>query len=867
MGQAPLTQRLIHQWRREHDVARQTLYTSFQNGAPVTDCVRGLAREVDAAIDKVWDACAFPDNLALIAVGGYGRVQLFPHSDIDLLILSERALPKSAQAKLAQFIQALWDMKLEVGHSVRTLKECQQLAKDDLTVMSNLIDARLLAGSTQAYSKLQSFTASDKMWSAEDFFKGKWDEQQARYRKFGETAYILEPNVKQSPGGLRDIQTIEWVTKRHFGRRNLSQLVAEGFLTQAEYEALIKGEAFLWKVRFALHLFAKRGEDRLLFDYQPRLAEFFKAEPTTRLSAVEVFMKTYFQTVKIERELNDMLLQLFREAILYPEEKEVVQINERFRLCNQYIDVTHPNVFHDYPPALFEIFIIMTQQPDIQGVRARTIRLIRQSRILINEKFRADPEIHRMFMTFLRQVNHITSQLQRMNRYGILGNYIPAFGNVIGLMQYDLFHTYTVDQHTIFVIRNLRRFRIAEYRGQFPLCAEIISNITKSELLYLAALFHDIAKGEGGDHSELGANYAADFCQQHGLSKEDTELVVWLVENHLLMSMTAQRKDISDPKTIREFVDAVQDQVHLDFLYLLTIADICATNPSLWNSWKDALLKSLYHSAKDLLSRENKVLDSADIIAAKQQRALESLASTPDEEADIKALWSHLPDNYFLLTIAESLLWHTTAMRDQVRDPNSSLVQYDFTQSRAATEFLVFSPKQEHVFVVCTTLLANSGLNILEARLFMLDNGFCLLSCIVLDEQHEVLDDKGRCEQLANAIKYYLDVSRYLPRRVVRRVSRRLRHFRISPKINFTQEPERHRTLMEVHAADRPGLLSHIAHALEAVEVYLHTAKVATFGERVEDVFAITDKNHQMITDEAKLENIRAQVLKEIQIN
>ncbi|NBC13780.1 MAG: [protein-PII] uridylyltransferase, partial [Gammaproteobacteria bacterium] len=582
---------VIAAYKSELAEARAALFARYERGEPVAELVGRWSREIDRLVAAAWQRF-LPESeaAAVVAVGGYGRSELHPSSDIDLLILVGDDAAERLAEVIGSLVIFLWDIGLEIGHSVRTVDDCRFEAADDITVVTNLLEARLIDGDAELFERMRHAVGPDSIWPSEAFFAAKRAEQRKRRHKYGDTAYNLEPNIKENPGGLRDIQMIAWVAKRHFGAESLHQLVDEGFLTESEYLALREGQALLWRIRFALHRLTGRREDRLLFDYQRTLADELGFTDLGDNLAVEQFMQQYYRAVMELNRLNEMLMQLFQEAILLHDQIGPPEpINKRFQVRSGYLEVTHPQVFARSPFALLEIFLVLQQHPELQGVRASTIRLIREHRHRIDDDFREDVRARSLFMEILRQPQGVTAALRRMNSYGVLAAYVPAFANIVGRMQYDLFHVYTVDEHTLRLLRNLRRFTIPEHNGEFPLCSAIAQRIPKLELLYLAGLFHDIAKGRGGDHSVLGAREAWDFCQLHYLSEYDSRLVAWLVEHHLLMSMTAQRKDISDPLVVQTFAEQVTDANRLDYLYLLTIADSRATNPKRWNSWKNAL--------------------------------------------------------------------------------------------------------------------------------------------------------------------------------------------------------------------------------------------------------------------------------------
>jgi [protein-PII] uridylyltransferase len=563
---------------------RTALEARFTAGEPVETLVQARAALLDAILVRAWPLLAAncADACSLVAVGGYGRGELHPASDVDLMVLRPDAAGSGWEDAVARFVSFLWDMGLDVGHSVRTVEDCSHEAQADLTVATSLMESRLLAGPTALHARMCEATSPAHVWPSQEFFEAKLREQQERHHRFDDTAYNLEPNVKSGPGGLRDIQLIGWVTQRHFGTRTLEELASYGFLTAEESASLLAGRAFLWKVRFGLHVLAGRREDRLVFDTQVKLARMFGYEDASYTLAVEQFMQRYYRTVMELSRLIEMLLQLLREAIVTPAPEAPMLINERFQVRHGYLETRSDDVFRQQPAALLELFLIMQEHGKLRGVSARTIRLIRAARHLVDEEFRQNPRHHRMFLSLLRAPAGVTHALRRMNLYGILGLYIPAFGRIVGRMQYDLFHAYTVDAHILFVVSHLRRFMVARHDDNCPNCSEIMQALPKPELAYIAAIFHDIAKGRGGDHSELGSVDAEAFCLEQGLGRYDARLVAWLVSNHLLLSVTAQRTSrIPGGHRIRA---TVGDQTHLDYLYVLTVPDVRATNPKLWNS-------------------------------------------------------------------------------------------------------------------------------------------------------------------------------------------------------------------------------------------------------------------------------------------
>ncbi len=843
------------------------LQERFENGVPVQQLVTQRAELVDKLLSRIWQQCIGEHNdIALIAVGGYGRGELHPASDIDLLILtnSNNAIQQHA-ASIERFLLFLWDLGLEVGHSTRTVQDCIEQATADITIATNLMEARLLVGPKPLFLQMKKATGPDSIWPSLEFFRAKRDEQIARHHRFHDTAYNLEPNIKENPGGLRDLQVIGWVAKRHFGANTLHDLVTHGFLTEDEFHSLNNAQHFLWRVRFALHTLTRRREDRLLFDHQRTLATQFGYTDQENRLAVEQFMKAYYRTVLKLSRLNEMLLDLFEESILFEGENEPpAYINERFQSRHSKLEVTHDTVFTQQPSALLELFVLMARDTELRGVSAGTIRLVHQHLHLINEDFRNDPHCHRLFIDLFRQGAGLTHELRRMNRYGVLAAYLPVYGNIVGQMQHDLFHVYTVDEHTMFVVRNLRRLTVEEFSHEFPLSSSIIKRIDKQEILTLSAFFHDIGKGRGGDHSMLGAVDAAIFCRKHSINEHDTQIIQWLVENHLLMSTTAQRKDISDPDVIAEFAQHIGNQKRLDHLYLLTVADIRATSPSLWNSWKDALLAELYHATSHALRHGlDTPVDHQGLATDTQTQALALLEKTALNAADITQQWQLLGQDYFLRHSADEVAWHTQAIiehRNNKYDDDTPLILIRGETHRGGSEIFVYTRDKNYLFATITAALETLGLNIIDARVITSNNGFTLDTFLVLDRNAKQITDRERqneiCAQLNNCLHHPDDISLSSIA-----LTRQQKHFPIATKIHFREDEKNQRTQMEVITSDRPGLLARIARGMLKCNILLQNAKVATFGERAEDIFLITD------TQQTPLQNKDKNCLREAIIN
>ncbi|MFN2348821.1 MAG: [protein-PII] uridylyltransferase [Thioalkalivibrio sp.] len=841
------------------EAARRTLEAGFRSGVSVLELVQGRAAIIDRLLALAWEGFGLDrkPSLALVAVGGYGRGELHPGSDIDLLLLHGKTLSEETGEDLGRFLTFLWDIGLQVGHSVRSLESCTEEAGRDITVATNLMEARLLAGDVALMGHLESAMAPTLVWPSAEYFAAKLEEQEARHHRYGDTAYRLEPNLKESPGGLRDIQMIGWVTHRHFGSDSFRELVEHDFLDEGEYRDLIDGQTFLWRVRFALHTLTGRKEDRLLFDHQRALANQLGFTDQNHNLAVEQFMQQYFRTVMELERLNEMLLQHFREAILPRSGDDTpVTINRRFQARHGYLETVNERVFEHQPQALLEVFLLLQQHPELQGVRASTIRQVRAHRHLIDEDFRNSLACRSLFMEILRQPRGLTHQLRRMNRYGVLAAYLPAFGMIVGRMQYDLFHAFTVDEHTLFVIRNLRRFAIPELADELPHCSHVFRNIPKPELLYLAGLFHDIAKGRGGDHSELGAVEARDFCMAHGLSQYDANLVSWLVRAHLLMSLTAQRKDISDPDVVQEFATQVGNNTRLDYLYLLTVADIRGTNPDQWNSWKDSLLSTLYGATQRVLRRGlDNPLDQEELVHGAQTQAQGLLLAQGFQEAQCLQVWREFEPEYFLRHSADEIAWHTRAVLESGTAP-LPLVRVRRETARGSTEIFLYTEDHPNLFALTTTALTQLGLDIVDARIITTHNGKTLDTFLVLeDEGHPVMDSQ-RMDEIAQMLTERLANPDQPPTAVVRNTPRRLKHFNVTTRIEFGKRLHFNRTLLAISTGDRPGLLSRIGTTLTHCGIKVHNAKIATAGEQADDVFYITDLQDRPVLDRARQEEI-----------
>ncbi len=836
--------------------ARARQAERFHRGVRASLLVRQAALFTDAVMIRAW-CRLIPDGAeaALVAVGGYGRGELHPGSDVDVLVLTAGD-PQSLAAPIEQLVMFLWDIGLEIGHSVRSLAQCVDEAAADITVATNLLESRLLAGAPNLFEQMTEATGPQHIWSSREFFSAKVEEQRRRHAKFDDSGQNLEPNIKEGPGGLRDIQTIGWVAKRHFGVSTMPALVEHGFLNDHEYRKLRHGEEFLWRVRYALHLLSGRHEDRLLFEHQRALAKQFGYADASANLAVEQFMQDYYRRVIELQRLNEMLLQLFEEAILLDNQLgEPVPINRRFQARSGYLEVVNSGIFARYPLAMLEMFLLLQQHRELQGVRASTIRLVRAHRHLIDARFREDIRARALFIEIFRQPDGLTHATRRMHRYGILSRYLPAFHAVTGLMQFDLFHVYTVDEHILMVIRNMRRFALDRHADECPRCNQVFAQLPKPELLYLAGLFHDIAKGRGGDHSELGAVDARAFCRRHELSEFDADLVAWLVQKHLVMSHTAQHADIDDPEVIQSFAEMVGTRLRLDYLYLLTVADVRGTNPARWNSWKAALLDHLHTRTGEALARGlSQPRHQDEVIGERQAEARRRLQAQGFDNAGLNLLWMSLSTEYFLQNDADAIVWHTSLLWPPGRSLEQTHVEVREDATHRCTELFIYGPDRDDLFAHTTALLDQLGLNVLSARVQATAQGLSINSYLVLESDGERIRDSDRLL----GIRHYLEdgLNGAEPPQGRPRIPRQLKSFQVPSEVTFSQDENRMVTLLNLKTSDRPGLLSLVGQAFAANRLRLHHARIATAGAEAQDTFAVTDRSDHPITDPEALARI-----------
>ena len=824
--------------RFQHDKAE--LLGRFTNARPTAPAaaslLRALTRLVDQTLLALWQSAAMPEGTALLAVGGYGRGELFPHSDVDVLVLLPAANPKTAETPLAAieaFIMSCWDTGLEIGSSVRTVAECAVMAQSDVTVQTALLESRYLCGSRRVFNHFRRVNA--QVMDPKAFLRAKTLEMRQRHQKYEDTPYSLEPNCKESPGGLRDLQVVIWVARAAGLGKNWAALAANGLITPFEVKQLQRNEGLLKLIRARLHTIAGRREDRLVFDLQTAVAESFGYRSTAVQRASEKLMRRYYWAAKAVTQLNQILMLNIEERINGSQDAPMRPINEHFLERSGMLEVASDDLYQRDPHAILETFLVFQQTVGPKGLSARTLRALYNARDLMDAKFRHDPMNRATFMQILKASAGQTHSFRLMNQTSVLGRYLWVFRRIVGQMQHDLFHVYTVDQHIITVLRNIRRFLIPEHAHEYPFCSQLASTWDRPYVLYIAALFHDVAKGRGGDHSELGMREARHFCRDHGLDREDTTLIEFLVAQHLTMSRIAQKEDLSDPDVIQAFSRLVGTERRLTALYLLTVADIRGTSPKVWNAWKGKLLEDLYRLTLRALggARPNR---DAEIEARKQEaRHLLNLVSLPPGVEG--PLWKTLELSYFARHDAGDIAWHARSLYELVAT-TQPIVRARLSSLGEGLQVVVYAPDRQDLFTRICGYFDSAGFNILDAKIHTTANGYALNTFQVTSppfEQH-YRDLIAFVEtQLASALAN----SGPLPEPSRGRISRRVKSFPITPRVTLRPDERGQRWLLAVSTSDRSGLLYSIARVLAHHQINLQLAKITTLGERVEDTFLI----------------------------
>ena len=846
----------VNGWRQSLAQGRAALKAAFGGKPDPTKVLQRQCALVDEVLRAIWSETGQSDELALIAVGGYGRGLLYPYSDVDVLILLPDEVGDSARARVEELVGVLWDIGLEIGHSVRTIAECQHEARRDVTVQTTLLESRLVAGSRRQYTCFASAMLKDL--DVAYFVEAKLLEQQQRHTRFNDTAYNLEPNIKESPGGLRDLQNILWISRAAGLGHSWLDLTRQKILTREEARQLKQHEATLAVLRVRLHYLTSRREDRLLFDFQAALAKEYGLADTPARRASEQLMQRFYTTAKAVQLLNTIVLQNLRRRIFAVSPAEPRELNDRFRINAELLEASH-GLFQRQPAAIFEAFLLLQDHPELKGLAVPTMRALWHARDHIDAAFRRSPENRALFMEILRRPTGITHALRRMNQYGVLGRYIPAFGRIVGRMQHDLFHVYTVDEHILMVVRNLRRFTVPEMAHEYPLCSRLIAEFERIEVLYLAGLFHDIAKGRGGDHSILGMADAARFCRAHGLSKEDTELVTWLVEQHLMMSATAQKQDLSDADVIRTFADKVGTDRRLVALYLLTVADIRGTSPKVWNAWKAKLLEDLFRITRKLLNPGTTPAENT--LQARQERALVKLRAYAIPEDAPRKLWDKVDDSYFLRHDEQDIVWHARLLNYRVDTP-VPIVKAKLSPLGEGLQVMIYAPDEKSLFARICGFFQSINFSIVEAKIYTTRHGYALDSFQVMDPAHATSPYRDLISYIEHELQTQLQAHAALPAPSKGRLSRQVKYVPMTPEVHIRPDEKGLYYYLNIVAGDRPGLLYRIARVLDDHGINLYTAKINTLGERAEDTFLVSG---DALRDTKKVVRLETELVQELQ--
>src|SRR5262245_43917276 len=844
-------------WRAEIAAARQALRDSYLRRPNPRALLRSHTQLVDRTVKAVWGETGISNDAALVATGGYGRGELYPCSDIDLLVLLASEPSDAEREALERLIGRFWDIGLEIGHSVRTVQGCVEAAASDITIRTTLLESRFLVGSRRLYPRLES--ALSHSADPVTFFKAKKLEQEQRHAKHQDSPYSLEPNLKEAPGGLRDLQTIQWIARAAGIGPKWADLVKHKMIERGEALQLNRLEGHLQDLRIRLHYLAGRREDRIVFDLQNALAESLGHKNTAARRASEAMMQDYYQTAKAVTQLNTILMQNL-EARLAPRPDTAPRaLNERFEVRSELLHIKQENTFARAPSAILECFLLMMQHQELRGMTARTLRALWRARLLVNAKFRRDPVARLLFMHILQQPRGIVHEFRRMNQYDILGRYLPEFGRIVGQMQHDLFHVYTVDQHILMVMRNLRRFTMSEFAHEFPLCSELMSGFERRWLLYVAALYHDIAKGRGGDHSELGAKDARIFSRNHGLSRDDGELVEFLVERHLAMSHVAQKQDVYDPEVVKAFAELVATERRLVALYLFTVADVRGTSPKVWNAWKGKLLEDLFRATRRVLTGEPLARDAA--LAEKQAEAVRLLRLYALSDTAKDRLWASLDTTYFLRHDAQEIAWQTRNLHYRV-GADQPVVKARLAPFGEGLQVMVYTPDREALFARICGYFERAAFNIAEAKIHTTRAGYALDTFIVMGQGRDA-HYQDRIAMIEHDLPGELesDAPPGPPRGG--RLSRRVRHFPISPSVDIRPDERGAYHVLSIVASDRPGLLYGVARTLAQYKINLQTARINTLGDRAEDVFLVSG---EALGNSKRVLQLEQELAKELQI-
>lgn len=815
---------------------RHKAITRYRAKPKSAHLLRRLSHAVDQCLTQLTELVPLPKGTALVAVGGYGRHELYPYSDVDLLILLEHTPSQEQRDLIEKYIAALWDIGIKAATSVRTIQQCLEASLADIATQTAQLEARFITGNSALFQTLKQ--ALQQQLNPKVFYQAKYAEMRQRHSHYQNTPYALEPNCKESPGALRDLQVLLWLAQACNLGDTWQQIAQTNLLSSSELKTLTQaGQAFM-RLRIELHLLTQRAEDRLLFDYQPELAAIYGFGDNKQLAS-EQLMQRYYWAARTVHLMNTILMQSLEETLFSPARPICEAIDEHFEVRNHRLHLRRPELLQEQPALIFQTFLLLQQRLDLHALSSQTLRALWHARRWVNQRFRDTPEHQTLFLAILQQPKGVLYTLRQLNMLNILPRYIPEFRRIVGQMQHDLFHVYTVDQHTLMVIRNLRRFTMAEYTDEHPLASQLMDNFERPWVLYIAALFHDIAKGRGGNHAEIGAQDALAFCQKHHLSAEDTELVVFLVYDHLSMSTVAQKRDISDPQVIEDFAKHVSTPRRLSALYLLTVADIKGTNPNIWNSWKAKLLQSLYDLSLHALKESQPDLPT--VLAQRKAKALAQLLAHDIKQSDIENLWAIFDISYFLRHESDDIIWHGLALHKALLHPKPIIEVRPVGQGETI-QLMIYTPDRDDLFMDICAFFDAQQHSIQDARIYTTTHGWALDSFVLLLPKGQRYN-QTQASKLIQLLTQYLEkptpLVRHSPRYAIQTQSRRARVFPIAPTVDIQAMHESGKWKIAIVCADRKGLLYDIAHCFATHQINVKSAKIMTLGERVEDSFVI----------------------------
>ncbi len=831
--------------KNEKNIINNYIYNGYKKNIDIKKLLNYKSIIIDGLIKDFWDKNNLNQkNICLVAVGGYGRSELYPFSDIDILILLENYSNDLALKNIKNFIADIWQLNHSVGHSVRTIKECVSKIDEDSVIYTNLLDSRLIIGDEILYEKLLKKIDNTKVWTKKEFLIAKKIEQKNRYTKYSNTGYLLEPNIKEGPGGFRDLQTLVWILKRNFKIKSLSDLYNLNYISKKEYLSLLRSERFLSKVRFLLHYIHDKSEERLYFTSQKKLAELFGYDCQTN-EGVEKFMQVFFKNITNIKQLNEILLKHIEHKESNFKIDYDKKIGEDFYIKDNNVSVESKEIFVNNPKRIFEIFFLKDENDNLYDISADTIRYIRECLNLIDKNFRNNPENKKLFIGAFYQKKGVAKSLRKMNDYGVLAAYLKSFSRIVGMMQFDLFHIYTVDEHTLSVLSNTRFMSTDDCKNKYGFVYEIFKKLPAPEILYLGALFHDIGKGSKKDHSKLGAVESLKFCESHGMNKHHSVMVCWLVENHLLMSLTTQKQDISDNEVIKDFASIVKTQERLDYLYLLTIADIRGTNPDLYTDWKDSLLKELYISCKAYFRKNTFGNKKPDRYLRNLKKTVENKLYKKISKDTFEKIWNLMNTDYFRRHSDDEISWHIELIAKN--SPNNAVSIRD-NEVKGSTELTIYQNTRKNVFSYIANIIDNLNISIVDARIITLNNNEALDTYLLLDESGKLIKDKYTLNFLEEKINTILADSNYKFGEITKRQAQNVASFKSFIKVEISRKSKD--LLLEISALDHPGLLSKICEAIDSCNLMVKDAKISTIGEEANDIFLVVPANNKSYLDD-----------------